>query len=61
MSTGQSKQNLKMRQKGFEHPRYSREKLGHKAWEILHLISAYVPEKFGEVENGELNEFLRLL
>jgi len=45
----------------FSHPRYTKETMGHKAWEILHLISAFVPENYSSIEKSELELLLRLL
>lgn len=47
--------------RGFVHPRYTREKLGHMSWELLHLISAFVPETFDNSDEAELGLFLTLL
>lgn len=44
----------------YNHPRFSREKLGNMSWNILHLISAFVPDNLDLKNNEELNAFLAL-
>ena len=45
---------------GFSHPRFTREKLGHMSWTLLHLISAYTPEVQDNQTRADLNQFLWL-
>jgi hypothetical protein len=47
--------------RGFVHPRFSRELLGNMSWKLLHLISAFVPEVLDSNSEEEINQFLSLL
>ena len=43
---------------GFLHPRYTREKMGNMAWQLLHLISVYSGETHDDQTIADLNQFL---